>query len=73
MFTVSFDTTVRGGFPVTVDANIYPADRSVGINRPYVDDFFLYTTKGKRAKFLEHRLTDSDIESIHIEALSYAE
>lgn len=47
MSYVDVDITVLGGLPVTVRAYIEPADREVGIFRPYIGDVEITHIAGK--------------------------
>lgn len=67
--TYSFDTTVKNGLPTTVYFEVSPAEEDVGIMSPYVNDIWL-ETKGKRAEWLEKRLTTTewtDLEQLAME------
>jgi hypothetical protein len=72
--TLSFDTTVRGGMPVEVNFEIGKPEHDVGIFTPYVEDVWL-EVKGKRAKWLEDRLSPAEWEKLEEEVLEtwYAE
>lgn len=42
---VHFDSTVKGGFPVSVEASICPAEPDVGIFESYGEDILLFNQK----------------------------
>ena len=60
----SFDTTVRGGMPVTVCCEFGQPDPGVGIFYPEIEDIWL-EVRGRRAVWLEARLTDAEWETLH--------
>jgi hypothetical protein len=67
--SLSFDTTVKNGLPVTVYFEVSPPEYDVGIFSHYVEDIWL-ETKGKRARWLEKRLTIAewtDLEHLALE------
>jgi hypothetical protein len=64
----SFDTTVRGGMPVEVNFEIGQPEPDVGIFTPYVEDVWL-EIKGKRAIWLEDRLSSVEWEKLEDEIL----
>jgi hypothetical protein len=64
MATSSFDTTVRGGMPVTVCCEFGQPDPGVGIFYPEIEDIWL-EVRGRRAVWLEARLTDAEWETLH--------
>ena len=66
--TLSFDTTVRGGMPVEVNFEIGQPEPDVGIFTPYVEDVWL-EIKGKRAIWLEKRLTSTEWAILENEAM----
>ena len=66
--TYSFDTTVKNGLPTTVYFEVSPAEEDVGIMSPYVNDIWL-ETKGKRARWLEDRLTTREWVDLEKEAI----
>ena len=67
---ISFDTTVRGGMPVTVQCAIHGAEKDVGIMGEFVDDIWLMV-KNKRAPWLEKRLTEKEWDYLIYEALEW--
>lgn len=66
--TLSFDTTVRGGMPVEVNFEIGEPEQDIGIFTHYVEDIWL-EVKGKRAQWLEDRLSLVEWEKLEEEAL----
>lgn len=65
---VEFETTVCNGFPVTVTANVYQGDASVGMDYMIVEDIELSTMRGRPAVFLENKLTKDDRDDLEVEA-----
>ena len=63
----SFDTTVRGGMPVTVCGEFGQPDSGVGIFYSEIEDIWL-EVRGHRAEWLEQRVTDKEWERLHDEA-----
>lgn len=57
----SLDTTVKGGFPVTVWYNVAPSDDSVGL-RGGIDDYEITTLNGCSVEWLN--LSDREIENL---------
>lgn len=49
----SLDTTVKGGFPVTIWYNIGGAEPDVGIMSDYIDDWCLTTQDGANCDWLK--------------------
>ena len=64
----SFETTVRGGMPVEVHFLVGRPEYDVGVFWPYIEDIYL-EVKGKRAKWLESRLTGKDWQVLEDQAL----
>lgn len=60
--TVEVEIKFRGGFPLKARCEVCPAEHDVGIMRPYVDDFELFTMAGKPADFL--KITKDEEEEI---------
>lgn len=53
---MQFDATIFGGLPVTVEATRQPAERDVGIMRPYFEIDGIYTVRTrKRDRRTVHR------------------
>jgi hypothetical protein len=65
---LSFDTTVKNGLPVTVCFEVGQPEHDVGIFTHYVEDIWL-ETKGKRARWLEDRLTTREWVDLEKEAI----
>ena len=65
---IEFDSTVRGGMPVTVCYEIGSASPSVGILYPWIADLWL-EVRGKRAKWLEESMHEQDRSRLYEEAL----
>jgi len=63
----SFDTTVRGGMPVTVCCEFGQPDPGVGIFSPEIEDIWI-EVRGHRAVWLEARITDKEWERLRDEA-----
>lgn len=57
----SLDTTVKGGFPVTVWYNVAPSDDSVGLSAG-IDDYEITSLKGCSVEWL--KLSDKEIENL---------
>ena len=57
----SLDTTVKGGFPVTVWYNVVPGDDSVGLSAG-IDDYEITTLKCCSVEWL--KLSDKEIENL---------
>jgi hypothetical protein len=66
--TISFDTTIREGISVEVNFEIGQSEHNVGILTPYVEDIWL-EVKGKRAAWLEKRLTSTEWATLENEAM----
>ena len=66
---VEFETTVCGGFPVLVTANVFRGDASVGMDHMIAEDIELRTLRGSPALFLERKLTRNDLDQLEEEAL----
>ena len=66
--TTEFDSTVRGGMPVTVCYEIGSASPSVGEPYLWIADLWL-EVRGKRAKWLEESMHEQDRSRLHEEAL----
>ena len=66
--TISFDTTLREEISVEVSFEIGQAEHDVGILTPYVEDIWL-EVKGKRAMWLEKRLTSTEWAILENEAM----
>ena len=64
----SFDTTVLEGMPVEVHLEVGQPEHDVGIFTPYIEDIWL-EVKGKRAAWLEKRLTPIEWASLEDEAM----
>ena len=62
-----FETTVRGGMPVTVCCTFGQSEPDVGIFYPEITDIWL-EVRGKRAVWLEERVTDAEWQQLHAEA-----
>lgn len=56
------DTTVKGGFPVTVWYKIEGAEPDVGIMSDYVDDWELTTLDGRSCEWL--KLSEKDEQTL---------
>ena len=65
---LEFETTVKGGMPTTVCFEVGQPEYDVGIFNCYVEDIWLLV-KGKRAKWLEKRLTPTEWHELENEAL----
>jgi hypothetical protein len=65
---LEFETTVKGGMPTTVCFEVGQPEYDVGISSHYVEDIWLLV-KGKRAKWLEERLTPTEWHELENEAL----
>lgn len=46
----SIDMRVLGGLPVTIEYDIQPAEKDVGLYSDYVDDWYVTHINGKRCK-----------------------
>ena len=57
----ALDTTVKGGFPVTVWYNVAPSDDSVGLSA-CIDDYEITTLNGCSVEWL--KLSDKEIENL---------
>ncbi len=57
----SIDTTVKGGFPVTVWYDVAPSDRSVGLSAG-IDEYEITTLSGCSVEWL--KLSDKEIERL---------
>jgi|TARA_R110000751_G_scaffold64690_1_gene132775 hypothetical protein len=68
MSSSSFEGTVRDGMPVTVHYEVSPPEPAIGIHRSYVEDIWL-EVKGKRAEWLEKRLTQSEWATLEAQAM----
>ena len=64
----SFETTVRGGMPVEIHFLVSQPEYDVGVFWPHIEDMYL-EVKGKRAKWLESRLTCKDWQDLEDQAL----
>jgi hypothetical protein len=64
----SFDTTVLEGMPVEVHLEVGQPEHDVGIFTPYIEEIWL-EVKGRRAAWLEKRLTATDWASLEDEAM----
>ena len=64
----NFCTTVRGGMPVRVWFDIGSPDPSAGLFTPFIEDLWL-EVKGRRAAWLENRLTPIDWTALEDEVL----
>ena len=58
----SHDTTVKGGFPVTVFFNMGAADPDVGIMSDYIDDWCITTQDGANCDWL--KLTEKQEQAL---------
>jgi hypothetical protein len=67
--TVSVDTTVLGGFPVTVSGVIYDPSPSVGIFTREVEVRRLTNRRGKAIPFIEKKLKPRDFEFLRMEIM----
>jgi len=56
------DTTIRGGFPLTITYNACGAERDVGIMDDYAEVDEILTPAGKSADFL--KITESEMREI---------
>ena len=65
---IEFDSTVRGGMPVTVCYEIGSASPSVGEPYLWIADLWL-EVRGKRAKWLEESMNEQDRSRLYEEAL----
>ena len=65
---IEFDSTVRGGMPVTVCYEIGSASPSVGEPYLWIADLWL-EVRGKRAKWLEESMHEQDRSRLYEEAL----
>ena len=63
-----YDTTVKGGFPVTIWYNIGGAEPDVGIMSDYIDDWCVTTQDGSDCEWL--RLSDKQEQDLINEALN---
>lgn len=50
--TFEVQVRVKGGFPVVVRGEIYPAERDVGLMTRYIGDYTVFTLKGQWASWL---------------------
>jgi len=64
---INFETTVRGGMPVTVCCTFGQSEPDVGIFYPEITDIWL-EVRGRRAEWLEKGVTDKEWERLHAEA-----
>ena len=64
---INFETTVRGGMPVTVCCTFRRAEPDVGIFNREIDDIWL-EVRGRRAVWLEERVTDAEWQQLHAKA-----
>jgi|TARA_R110002020_G_scaffold285353_1_gene500882 hypothetical protein len=62
------ETTVLNGMPITVCFEVAQPEHDVGIFTPYIEDIWL-EVKGKRAEWLEKRLTSIDWKNLEEEVL----
>lgn len=62
--------TVKGGFPVIAAWMVHSAEPDVGISGPWIDDIQLFTLRGKRAAFIEKRMSRDDYDRLAAELLS---
>ena len=62
-----FDTTGRGGMPVTVCCVFGQSEPDAGIFYPEITDIWL-EVRGRRAVWLEKGVTDKEWERLHAEA-----
>ena len=65
---LEFETTVKGGMPTTVCFEVGQPEYDVGNSKYYVEDIWLLV-KGKRAEWLEKRLTATDWHALEELAL----
>jgi hypothetical protein len=65
---VKFESTVAGGFPVEVTANIHKAEPDVGIMTDYAEIDAIDTLDGKPASFIDDKITAADTERLEEEA-----
>ena len=65
---LKFETTVKEDLLITVCFEVGQPECDVGIFAPYVDDMWL-EVKGKRAEWLEKRLTATEWHSLETLAL----
>jgi hypothetical protein len=63
-----FETTMEDDTPATVCFKVGQPERDVGIFTPYIEDIWL-TVQGKRAEWLEKRLTATEWHSLEERAL----
>ena len=68
---VHFNTTVLGGFPVSVVAFVRLPESDVGIGSLWMEDFSLYTQEGKPAQWLVKRMSERDIARLEDEACEH--
>ena len=68
MSNFSFDTTVCDGMPCECFVTVEQPDPDVGIFNHYIEDIYL-EVKGKRAEWLERRMTSQDWASLEEKAL----
>ena len=61
-YRYSHDTTVKGGFPVTVYFNVGAAEPDVGIMSDYIDDWRLTTRDGSNCDWL--KLTEKQEQAL---------
>lgn len=67
----TFQTTILGGLPVEVTANIAPAEPDVGINYPYAEDFELcFLTGHPCPASMYDRITADGWADLEAEALN---
>ena len=62
-----FETTVRGGMACHVVGTFGQSEPDVGIFYPEITDIWL-EVRGKRAVWLEKRVTDAEWQQLHAEA-----
>ena len=64
------DLRILGGLPVTFGCTVQPSDPEVGVNTPYIDDFYITAVNGKvveKADWLEKRIDSRKGERDRIE------
>ena len=76
--TFTFETTILGGLPVTVEASMQPAEPDVGIMGAYVDEWCIVEVNGrecsKHPAWIAKRMTNKDDELLEEEcAEAYAD
>lgn len=63
---IEFETKVRGGLTITVEADVAPAEPDVGLFGPYVEDWSITQIAGRprEARWLERILTEDERQRI---------